>query len=368
MKSIIGMILMAVGICSCGMSVKENDTDHNIVFTDKSGVFIPEWVDSVYYLKLQTCEDAFLSHLSKVIFKNDRIYIGDFVHHKIVVYRSDGSFGFSIDKKGRGPDEYQEIKSFSVDDSVICLIDNYRRNLQVYDAKTGNYIATKSMPFIAWDLELLKKGVMAFAYSPLSGRKAVKNEPGGRLFFTDQEMKVLKTLFPFSASETDAVAKDAYFSSSRNQVVYNCCIGDHLYIIDQEQIDSIRKIVVDFGDKRVSAGGRRNLGGVNKKQKYLYATPVVNGGYIAFDIAGPDYSECYLYDCRRRKMASNPEENSWNMMSFPHGIDERGRFVYIIENKEYYDDLVADGFVKASPDFERHLEDGIGALFYVMKK
>lgn len=34
MKSIIGMVLMAVGIYSCGMSVKGNDTDHNIVFTE----------------------------------------------------------------------------------------------------------------------------------------------------------------------------------------------------------------------------------------------------------------------------------------------------------------------------------------------
>lgn len=363
MKNIKLIFLMILGIYSCSTSMKNNGTVDIIAFTEKSEVFIPDYVDSVFYLKLQTCEEAFLSHLSKVIIKNDQIYIGDFIHHKIVVYNMDGSFNFSIDKKGRAPQEYLEIKSFSVDDSAIYIIDNFRRNLQIYDVKTGDYVSTKKMPFVAWDLEVLNKGKIVFAYSPLKGGKLLKEQPNYRLFFTDKELNVLKTLFPFSNSEFDPIAKNSFFTLSKNKVIYNWCINDDFYAINKDCIDSIQMYTIDFGDKKIPQFGRQNFNLINNRYNYIYATPVINGNFIAFEVAKDDYFECYLYDICNRKMASNPENNMLNTMSFPQCIDEKGHFLYIIENKEYYDDLIADGFFKASEDFESHLEDGIGAIF-----
>ena len=57
----------------------------------------------------------------------------------------------------------------------------------------------------------------------------------------------------------------------------------------------------------------------------------------------------------------------FNCLLYPDGTDTQGRFVYILRNKEIYDELIADGFIKASVEIEQHLEDGLAIVFYIMK-
>lgn len=370
MKNIYILLFLTMCICTCCTSSKKNmpDNDHIITFTANPKTYIPTYVDSISYLKLETTEQAFLSHINKVIIKGNKIFIGDFHFHKIVVYNDDGSFNFAIDKKGRASDEYLELKNFTIDDSAVYIIDNYRNKLMIYDVQTGSYSGYKKMPFMAWDVERLNNGLFVFSFSPLKGGKLSNNQPPYRLFFTDNNLNIIKQMFPYSEDEFDPIAKDPFFSSTKNEVVYNWCVSDSFVLINKENIDSLQIINVDFGNKKIPESFRHNWDLINNGYAYMYRTPIVNGRYIALEISANDYLECFLYDTYSKKLAINPTDKSYNLMLFPNCTDNKERFVYIIENKETYEEIVSNGFLKANEDIEKHLEDGIAILFYYMNK
>lgn len=363
-------MLLAVCMNVCCTSPKKNrsNIDYIITFTENSKTYIPTYVDSVCYLKLETTEQAFLSHINKVVFKKNKIFIGDFHSHKIVVYNEDGSFSYAIDKKGRADDEYLELKNFTMDDSMIYIIDNYRNKLMMYDVQTGSYLGNKTMPFIAWDVERVNHGQFVFCYSPLKGGKLLKKQAPYRLFFTDNNLNIIKQMFPFSKKEFDPIAKDPFFSLTQNEVVYNWCASDSFILINKDNIDSLKIINIDFGNKKIPETCRHNWDLINNGYNYIYRTPIINGRYIALEISVNDYLECYLYDIHTNKLATNPTDELLNLMFFPNSIDNKDRFVYIIENEETYKEIVSNGFSKASEDIEKHLEDGIAILFYYMNK
>ena len=70
-------------------------------------------------------DEALLAYVNKMVCREDKIYLGDFSNHKIVVYDTIGRFQYVIDRQGRGSGEYLQIKSFAVDDSCLYVLDTF---------------------------------------------------------------------------------------------------------------------------------------------------------------------------------------------------------------------------------------------------
>ncbi len=81
-----------------------------------------ENIDTVMYLPLESHKDGYYSHVSKVVSCGDKIFIGDFVQHKIVVYDTVGRFLYALNHRGRAANEYLEIKSFCATENEISLL------------------------------------------------------------------------------------------------------------------------------------------------------------------------------------------------------------------------------------------------------
>ncbi len=140
-------------------------------------------VRSVDYILLEDVKESAFSEINKLVMKNGNIYIGDFRNHKIVVFDLAGNFKFAIDRKGRGPQEYLEIKNFAVDDHSIYVIDNYRHILYVYDSRSGKYLNKKKLPVVVWDVECFDNGDFLFAFAPpLPGGSLSDKQSPHRLF------------------------------------------------------------------------------------------------------------------------------------------------------------------------------------------
>ena len=125
----LSIILILFLAASCKSDIPQTKADQTISFLPAKNEFISSLVDSIQYLKLENVEEAFISHINKVIAKGDKIFIGDLRLPKIVVYDTNGIFQYALDKKGRGPEEYLDIKSFAVDSAYIYIIDNYKGTL-----------------------------------------------------------------------------------------------------------------------------------------------------------------------------------------------------------------------------------------------
>ena len=120
MRNVCIFLLMVCSLYACkeGCGNKEVNADLTISFPPSVNTPILEYIDTVKYLKLEDKDEALLAYVNKMVCREDKIYLGDFSNHKIVVYDTIGRFQYVIDRQGRGSGEYLQIKSFAVDDSV----------------------------------------------------------------------------------------------------------------------------------------------------------------------------------------------------------------------------------------------------------
>ena len=303
-----------------------------------------------------------------MVCREDKIYLGDFSNHKIVVYDTIGRFQYVIDRQGRGSGEYLQIKSFAVDDSCLYVLDTFLPGLHVFDNRTGAYVAKKRMAFIAWDFETLSRGRMIFTFCFFKDGHLPPSQPSYRLLITDNDLNIIQRLLPFE-EEGDPIGKEVYFTSNDREVVFNWCMNDSFVTLDKANPDSLRRIRIDFGVNQIPESIRKDydliIGG---SCNYIYETPVVNGDYIAMEIRKKDLDECYLFHVPSGRLLANPSEVSSPYMAFPDCCDTQGYFIEAIVNKEFYDEHVESGFPRADAEFEKHLEDGMALLIYKMKK
>ncbi len=83
------------------------------------------------FIPLETNDDCLISNLSKMI-KHDRLYIQD--NHRILVFDPDGGYLSQVNRRGRGPEEYPEIRDFSVFNDKIYVLSRVNKSIYVYDS------------------------------------------------------------------------------------------------------------------------------------------------------------------------------------------------------------------------------------------
>ena len=127
MKKKILLIAVCALVASCTHISEKPGVDRVLMFSsnDRS---LSGYVDSVSFLPLETERDYIFRNIDKMVFRNGKIYIGDYHSRKILVYNKDGKGVFTLDRTGRGPGEYLDMKSFTVDGKYIYILDNQMRN------------------------------------------------------------------------------------------------------------------------------------------------------------------------------------------------------------------------------------------------
>ncbi len=366
MRMLLRIFVMFVMISCQYRGTETIHTDHTIVFHEESMPSMAENIDTVMYLPLESHKDGYYSHVSKVVSCGDKIFIGDFVQHKIVVYDTVGRFLYALNRRGRAANEYLEIKSFCATENEISLIDNFSHTLKIYNSATGDFIRNHTMPFVAWDVEWMNGGY-AFAFSPLQ-KDFNPNDERYRLFLTDKELNVVKKLFPYKKGSTDPIGKTVYFSSSPQEIIFHWCGVDYFVTMNRFERDSIKITSVDFGDKQIPAKYRENIEKMDEGGYcYIYNTPVVNKDVIALDIMSRDFSACYLYVVKENMVKKGYDEDAW-VMTYPSCVDRQGRFIYVMNSPDEYDMFVNNGFPRASAKVEEHIVNGGSVVLYYVTK
>jgi len=331
--------------------------DKVIRFNDERMEAISKDIDSVVYLPLESNQMALYSHTSKVVFRGDKIFIGDFFLHKIIVYNNAGQYLYTLNHRGRATSEYLEMKSFCVTDHEIAIIDNATHFLKIYDVETGRFLGNKSMPFVAWDVEYLDNGEYVFAFSSLQKRYN-PNKLRYRLFFTDNDLNITKKLFPYEKDEIDPFAPMTFFSSSQKKILFHWCGVDYFSVIDRIERDSIKIVAFDFGNKEIPKEYKGDMEKINQGgYYYMGETPITNENYVAFEINNSSSSDCYLYSINDNTIKRNYESESIGM-PFPLCVDEQGRFIYLLNSVDEYEMFITDGFPRASKEVEDHIRNG----------
>lgn len=159
------------------------------------------------FVALELTEDSEIYGVNKMIIKNDLIFLGDFHSGKIIVYDMNGKVKFVLNNKGEGPQKYLELRSFTVGEHNIYILDNYRHAINVYDCHTGVFSQSRKLSFVAWDMELLDNDHFIFAYIPMEGVRLNVKQPSNKIFITNKNLEITRRYFNYKPDEYEFIGK-----------------------------------------------------------------------------------------------------------------------------------------------------------------
>ncbi len=147
-------------MCSKGV---ENDfvTENIVIPKPHKGKF-----SKVYELhkviKLQTIDESIFAVPSKIVFTDSYIFILDQTRDKLLVFDKEGKYIKKLGSKGKGPNEYLSITSFSVEEkeNVILFYDDYISSIFYYSLDSLSFkkkekIGFASRTFESYDSQLI---------------------------------------------------------------------------------------------------------------------------------------------------------------------------------------------------------------------
>lgn len=353
----VGMLLACLGVCaSCRQkqaSVEEADGSMWQIDLSKAKASLRDMVEKIDFVPLEMTDRSVLFGADKMVLKNGLMYVGDFRSGKVVAFDGDGKVEFVVDRKGSGPGEYLEIKSFAVDDRHIYAIDNYQHHLNLFDCRTGEYQSTKDMPLVAWDVEVLPDKNLIFAYIPF--KEGAPNMPQARfkIHITDSLLNVEKQMFAYEESDYECMGKKTYFVPVTQGVVFSSMASDEVYEFCGK--DSVRQMTLDFAHK-IPAAHRKDLEEIQQRgYSYLVNTPLFCKQYMFFSSPKDGMILDYVYNMQTRQLYTNDLEDAYKGLLTPQVVDG-GRVIAYFDNYLYYQDLVQAGFERAPRAVEEHLK------------
>ena len=129
-KTFILALFAVVGAYSCRVAEETPFAEETIPFNsygqvpcESPNVLFPDRIKRVV-LDPGGSKDYIFSEIDKIVCHQDRFYILDWIHRKIVIYDSGGAPVGCLSRRGRGPGEYLQITDFDVDgDGSVWVVD-----------------------------------------------------------------------------------------------------------------------------------------------------------------------------------------------------------------------------------------------------
>lgn len=114
-------LIFAVVCSSCHSKKKQTNYSEKkgveLILQDSLMVRMPDMIDSVRYIKLETNEQCLLGYIKKLELYEGKIFIQDANGH-VYVFDDTGHFLNKIGVRGRGPEEYLGMINFYLDKKI----------------------------------------------------------------------------------------------------------------------------------------------------------------------------------------------------------------------------------------------------------
>jgi len=125
------IVLLIFTFKSCYSSKEMADVD-KVITVDSliEEVLFPEEVYDINIIPLETKSESIIGSIDQIFYAQNRFFIHCLRQRKILIFTEDGKYVNSIDRFGKGPEEYIELRDFKVDSIGNIYILSYNKILK----------------------------------------------------------------------------------------------------------------------------------------------------------------------------------------------------------------------------------------------
>jgi len=289
------LLLLLLIVNACFVEKKEIEKEQEvetIILTDEildEDTKFKNIIDSLEIIKLETSKQSTIGKITKVIYKKNKYYIFDRANSVIFIFNSKGKFINKLDKQGKGPKEYIELRDFDITEEGNIEILSYNKILTynsqfdlIEERKALFEDNKKLIPSVHFtsngDYDLFFRGSFGLRNSKEKGNYGV--------YCVNKDLKVLGRYFPTSFKYPGS--HQTFYKSSGKINLSNTLGNDTIYSVDKFKI--YPNYFVDFGKKKIT---REDM---EKNRQMIYAKVAENNliGGIEMIFENSDYM-CFLF-------------------------------------------------------------------------
>jgi hypothetical protein len=210
-------------------------------------------IDSIFRInkvvKLESNEESFIGSYDKVLIDGGRIYIMDSrITFSVFVFDLEGNFIFKIFAFGEGPNEYRELRDFTISSSLesIDILDFGGKKLLRFYKDSGKFIETISLDVSSYyrSIERLDNGYVV-SHSNNCGLV----DECYNISFLDQKLVPVTSTFKVNGYLKNYDFKgDPQFSRNGDKVYFKEIFNDTIYEVlpDTKRLKAL--VSIDFGN------------------------------------------------------------------------------------------------------------------------
>jgi hypothetical protein len=124
---------------SCEKKKEQNLNEIVVEFNTTQEINTSSFIENFKIIKLSTSNETLIFQVSKVQYKNEKVFILDIPGNCIYVFNNSGELEQKLSKRGAGPEEYIQITDFYIENEILFVLDFSQQVIIEYD-KNFNFI------------------------------------------------------------------------------------------------------------------------------------------------------------------------------------------------------------------------------------
>jgi hypothetical protein len=202
-------------------------------------------------IKLETNDNSLIGNIRRIEFHNNMFYVFD-GSGVLLMFDEAGKYLNKLNKKGKGPDEYLEMRDFFVDKDGKIEILSYRKVL-TYDSNL-KFIKQRAIKVTsATDREInpiifLPNGIFTFLYTGSFGLRSIMQGKDYALYCIDNKNKIVGEDLPISSMNTGGHQR---FYKSNDLIYFSNTYGnDTIYQVKDNYL--VPKVYINFLERKIT--------------------------------------------------------------------------------------------------------------------
>jgi hypothetical protein len=264
-------------------------------------------VGSIEVIKLETNVNSLIGGIRKVVFQNNRFYILD-GSQVLYLFNEIGNYLNKLDKRGKGPGEYLEIRDFFVDkDGSIKVLSyntilKYDSTLKFLEKKTISIKSSNGRLISA--IRFLPNDDFTFLYTGSFGLRKIEPGKEKALYCINDKNEIVDEYFPILSIST--MGHEKFYRSNDTINFTNTFGNDTIYQINDNYL--IPKVFINFSENRITEKdmmGDRSILYNNVSQRGLCGNVMnvyENSDYLCFEFIKGNFPKEGVYNKKTKKI------------------------------------------------------------------